>query len=337
MMLSSMSLLGVMGGVLALNVLENFSIPCDAFIFYGGCYNFAVVGVIAIFYKRGVPTLVTQAYLVFTAVLMAWQLSKFEEWTGWTLLVTLAFYDLCAVLTPCGPLKALVNLMQDYQEPMPGLLFEAELDNKEQQKHQQQWKQQQRSSSSRSNSSNSFSSGSSGKGGSGGGGGGGGGKQEMTSYSTSGGSDSSGSAVRNDQDLLHSYQHEKLDMYHNESFMNDGYADAYENEKISGAGHDDNDDESDDDINKSIKLGLGDFVFYGVLVSRAAQRGFTSGVICYLVVVLGLGATLVLLSVYRVALPALPISICLGVIFYMLSVFVITPFLEEVSSVPLYF
>lgn len=38
--------------------------------------------------------------------------SRFEEWTGWCLLVVLALYDLCAVLTPCGPLKALVNLMQ---------------------------------------------------------------------------------------------------------------------------------------------------------------------------------------------------------------------------------
>ena len=27
------------------------------------------------------------------------------QWTGWTLLVALALYDLCAVLTPCGPLK----------------------------------------------------------------------------------------------------------------------------------------------------------------------------------------------------------------------------------------
>ena len=40
----------------------------------------------------------------------------------------LAMYDLCAVLTPCGPLKALVNLMSEEGAPeMPGLLYEAEL------------------------------------------------------------------------------------------------------------------------------------------------------------------------------------------------------------------
>lgn len=40
------------------------------------------------------------------------RVSRFEEWTGWCLLVVLALYDLCAVLSPCGPLKALVHLMQ---------------------------------------------------------------------------------------------------------------------------------------------------------------------------------------------------------------------------------
>ncbi len=40
----------------------------------------------------------------------------------------LAFYDLCAVLSPCGPLKALVNLMSEKDSPeMPGLLYEARL------------------------------------------------------------------------------------------------------------------------------------------------------------------------------------------------------------------
>ena len=37
--------------------------------------------------------------------------------TAWCLLFMLAMYDLCAVLTPCGPLKALVNLMQHEDAP----------------------------------------------------------------------------------------------------------------------------------------------------------------------------------------------------------------------------
>ena len=45
-------------------------------------------------------------------------LSRFPETTGWCLLVVLALYDLCAVLTPCGPLKALVDAF----EPLNSLL-----------------------------------------------------------------------------------------------------------------------------------------------------------------------------------------------------------------------
>ena len=74
------------------------------------------------------PTHNTRSYLVLTSVILAWQLSHFDEWTAWALLIMLALYDLCAVLSPCGPLKALVNEMQADDAPdMPGLLYEATL------------------------------------------------------------------------------------------------------------------------------------------------------------------------------------------------------------------
>jgi len=91
-------------------------------------YNFAVVGVIAIFYATGIPTYITQAYLICSSVIISWQLSHFDTISTWTLLIMLGLYDLCAVLTPCGPLRALVNLMSDDDAPeMPGLLYEAEI------------------------------------------------------------------------------------------------------------------------------------------------------------------------------------------------------------------
>lgn len=49
--------------------------------------------------------------------------------------------------------------------------------------------------------------------------------------------------------------------------------------------------------------GLGDFVFYSVLVSKAALYSFTAWAVCVVVIVFGLGATLVLLAVHRMALP----------------------------------
>lgn len=128
MIFSSATLLGVLGGLMLDVAIEKYRIPIDKVSTYFILYNFAFVGTIAIFYQHGVPSWVTQAYLVATSVILAWQFSHFDAWTTWTLLVFLALYDLCAVLTPCGPLKALVGLMQQEDSPtMPGLLYEAPL------------------------------------------------------------------------------------------------------------------------------------------------------------------------------------------------------------------
>lgn len=128
MMLSSMTLLGVLGAELLNVAVEKYRIPIDWFTFVFGMYNFAVVGVIAIFYATGIPTYITQAYLISSSVIISWQLSHFDTISTWTLLIMLGLYDLCAVLTPCGPLRALVNLMSDEDAPeMPGLLYEAEI------------------------------------------------------------------------------------------------------------------------------------------------------------------------------------------------------------------
>ena len=47
----------------------------------------------------------------------------------------------------------------------------------------------------------------------------------------------------------------------------------------------------------------GDFIFYSVLVSKAALYSFTSFAACMLVILAGLGGTLILLAVHGKALP----------------------------------
>ncbi|KAL6584121.1 hypothetical protein OROMI_003410 [Orobanche minor] len=79
----------------------------------------------------------------------------------------------------------------------------------------------------------------------------------------------------------------------------------------------------------AIKLGLGDFIFYSVLVGRAAMYDFMTVYACYLAIIAGLGMTLMLLAFYRKALPALPVSILLGVLFYLLTRLLLEVFVLE--------
>ena len=179
------------------------------------------------------------------------------------MLFVLAIYDLCAVLTPCGPLRALVTLMQEYNTPMPGLLYEADLSRSPAQAH-------------------------------------------------------ADIARRNDS-------------WKSESASNKGQEVGDQNAEHLEHGES-QDSDAHDRHDNSIKLGLGDFVFYSVLTSRAALHGFATSAICFIMVVSGLGMTLVLLSVHEKALPALPISILLGLCFYALSRSFIVPYVDFLTD-----
>jgi len=380
MAFSSTMLLGLMGGLLWYTALVRWDLPCDYLTFVAILYNFAFVGVAAIFYQKGIPTWVTQGYLVLISCIMAWQLSRFEEWTGWALLVVLALYDLCAVLTPCGPLKYLVGLMQERDAPtMPGLLYEAELPAHARHHHrvppplgggaaaagaaaamdlqtpvrdvsgddcgpvslvpsslastlhstsppspldplldgshgspggthldhhhrQQQQQQQQQQRGGRMDSRLLE--------------GGGAPLEEEEGDEEGGGERGSGgvggSSGTGDHPLSSSISSQQ--QHHDGGGGGGGGAPE----------------------ERSIKLGLGDFVFYSVLVGKAALYGFATCAACFLVIISGLGATLVLLSVFRKALPALPISIGLGVLFYLLTRVAIIPYIDALVSSPLY-
>ena len=46
-----------------------------------------------------------QGYLIVTGVATAYMFTFIPEWSTWVLLLAMALYDICAVLTPHGPLK----------------------------------------------------------------------------------------------------------------------------------------------------------------------------------------------------------------------------------------
>lgn len=429
MIFSSATLLGVLGGTVLDTAINIYRIPVDNFTFFFCLYNFAIVGVISVFFGLGIPTKVTQGYLVCTSVILAWQLSHFDAWTAWTLLVMLALYDLCAVLTPCGPLKALVGLMQQEDAPeMPGLLYEAQLPAGAERRVRRTDTNNNNTSASNSTSPPTTA------------------PTGTTTYSATANSSAlhpnasnvsatsastSTSISRSEPDsaapsspsrsnqnnydasptpaspvaltsptapidperiviipfaiarvyrlpllsslqdptgslndnnntpLLEEQTHtpselkamvevvmptpggrivragNKYQVYDRDGVMRRTLL-VNQQGKVMQELDPDDDDDDEYRMSNSIKLGLGDFIFYSVLVSKAAMHSFTTFAACMLVILTGMGATLILLSVFKAALPALPISIFLGVTFYLLTMLVIEPWIQAIYRLPFY-
>ena len=99
----------------------------------------------------------------------------------------------------------------------------------------------------------------------------------------------------------------------------------------------DDDDFPHSGLPDGIKLGLGDFIFYSVLVGRASMYDGISAVSAAAAVLAGLGMTLLLLAARRRALPALPISIALGAVCTAGARFCLEPVVMPLAGSMLFF
>ncbi|KAF7806262.1 presenilin-like protein [Senna tora] len=337
MCFSSFIVLGFLGSEIAIFLIEHFRVPIDCITFSLVAFNFAVVGVLAIFMSK-MAIVVTQGYLFLIGILVAYWFTMLPEWTTWVLLVAMALYDLAAVLLPIGPLRLLVELAISRDEEIPALVYEARpvnYDNIEPRggvTHRRVWRDRRiENSNLQTNSIPNAESNSNLNA-----------NPNLNGNTLDGTHDEANLVVENDisNSSLNSNTHDLvraeegrvqetdselsplIDHGRNVQFNRAEEALSNENLIPEGIGL---------ASSGAIKLGLGDFIFYSVLVGRAAMYDFMTVYACYLAIIAGLGITLMLLAFYQKALPALPVSVTLGVLFYFLTRLLLEVFVLQCS------
>ncbi|KAI9094414.1 Presenilin-domain-containing protein [Phlyctochytrium arcticum] len=346
-------LLAMFGWTLGVELLSVHNLTLDKITFVFFLWNLTVVGVLMIFYKG--PLFLQQAYLVIMCSKMAFTLTKLPALTTWILLALLAVWDLIAVLCPFGPLRILVEASQNNQREIPALLYTVMV-----------WMtmatpadpppnrlkntgvpappvRAYTSSSSRSRGSLKDPPSDYGE------------DRQLTDSShnwTNNTVDAAGHGgdadevemhIRNSEgergstaNLVDRYQHEGEAARRRPPPLGDGTATVSDVvlEDTAARTSIDELEEEEEAARGGLKLGLGDFVFYSVLVGRAALFDWVTTVTCVVGVLTGLNMTIFLLVLYQKALPALPISIAFGILFYFVSSVTLTPFVNALVQRP---
>ncbi|KAF3441483.1 hypothetical protein FNV43_RR15397 [Rhamnella rubrinervis] len=338
MRFSAFFVLATMGGSIFLSIIQHFSIPIDSITCFLLLFNFSAVGVLSVF-SGGIPIILRQIYMVSLGIFVAAWFTKLPEWTTWAVLVALAVYDLVAVLAPGGPLKLLVELASNRDEELPALVYEArpavsrgmenrgsglellvagvsdsgsvELQTISRDNMNGNGDEIHGNTAYNSAEIESFV------------GGEGESNVDVSERSplvrnTRGRHSSNSDSSEYSTVAVQTDRNRQIGIQESENVVDEEMSPLVE---MMGLGNERELTNRDgmERSGRGIKLGLGDFVFYSVLVGRAAMYDLMTVYACYLAIISGLGCTLILLSVCRQALPALPISIALGVMFYFLT------------------
>nr|pir sel-12 protein - Caenorhabditis elegans [Caenorhabditis elegans]prf//2120403A membrane protein sel-12 [Caenorhabditis elegans] len=278
LIVSSFLLLFLFTTIYVQEVLKSFDVSPSALLVLFGLGNYGVLGMMCIHWKG--PLRLQQFYLITMSALMALVFIKYlPEWTVWFVLFVISVWDLVAVLTPKGPLRYLVETAQERNEPIfPALIYSSgviypyvlvtAVENTTDPREP---------TSSDSNTSTAFP-----------------GEascssetpkrpkvkripQKVQIESNTTASTTQNSGVRVEREL------------------------AAERPTVQDANFHRHEEEE-----RGVKLGLGDFIFYSVLLGKASSYfDWNTTIACYVAILIGLCFTLVLLAVFKRALPAL--------------------------------
>lgn len=309
LIISSLLLLSMFSMLYCEQVLKAYNIPMDLFTLGIGLWNFGVVGMICIHWQG--PLQLQQAYLIFISALMALVFIKYlPEWTAWVVLGVISIWDLIAVLTPKGPLRILVETAQERNESIfPALIYSSTIlysftvTYAGYVQAATMASEDTAASPTRSQADN---------------------QNNRTSNDTEEGGfttewvETHGDrSARRAQEVRDNSSTSRECTRQQETRARDSQAQA-------GAVTEEE---------RGVKLGLGDFIFYSVLVGKASSYGdWNTTLACFVAILIGLCLTLLLLAIFKKALPALPISITFGLTFYFATRVIVAPFADSLAS-----